>query len=131
MYKFDVPFVVENYMVSDKKVIKIMKDGRIKPKKEGTAMIVAVDCEGAMASCYVSVEKPKMKALNVKNGQRFDIMDMVTDSYEAYPSEVLIDKPSLVEFDQDTGMVEAKKKGRTNVTIAFGARRYRKVLKIR
>ncbi|MCR5777487.1 MAG: hypothetical protein K6G84_08750 [Lachnospiraceae bacterium] len=130
-YALSANFIPQKYMVSDKKVVKVSRDGEVRPKKEGTAMIVAVGDEGESASYFVKVEKPKMRQKTVLNGSISDIMDMVDDYYEAYPSEIIIDDLSVARVDTDTGDLFALKKGKTKVTLMFGMRKLRKVLKVK
>lgn len=130
-YAISANFIPQKYMVSDKKVVKISRDGVVRPKKEGTAMVVAVGDEGESASYFIKVEKPKMRQKTVLNGSISDIMDMVDDYYEAYPSEIIIDDLSVARVDTDTGDLFALKKGKTKVTLMFGMRKLRKVLKVK
>ena len=130
-YAISANFIPQKYMVSDKKVVKISRDGEVRPKKEGTAMIVAVGDEGESASYFIKVEKPKMRQKTVLNGSISDIMDMVDDYYEAYPSEIIIDDLSVARVDTDNGDLFALKKGKTKVTLMFGMRKLRKVLKVK
>ena len=130
-YAISANFIPQKYMVSDKKVVKISRDGVVRPKKEGTAMIVAVGDEGESVSYFIKVEKPKMRQKTVLNGSISDIMDMVDDYYEAYPSEIIIDDLSVARVDTDTGDLFALKKGKTKVTLMFGMRKLRKVLKVK
>ena len=130
-YAISANFIPQKYMVSDKKVVRISRDGEVRPKKEGTAMIVAVGDEGESASYFIKVEKPKMRQKTVLNGSISDIMDMVDDYYEAYPSEIIIDDLSVARVDTDTGDLFALKKGKTKVTLMFGMRKLKKVLKVK
>ena len=129
-YVISANFTPEKFMISDKRIIKINKHREVIPKKEGDATIVAVGPSGETVTCQVSVEKPKMKSKKVSVGSVTDIMDMVEKTYEAYPSEIIIDNPSIASIDKETGELTALSKGKTKVTLMFGAKKMKKNLKV-
>ncbi|XME02264.1 carboxypeptidase regulatory-like domain-containing protein [Lachnospiraceae bacterium C1.1] len=114
---------IKKYEVSDKKIAKVSKKGKVKVKKTGTVTITPILKTGSKSdvTATLNVEKPvpaknvQMTAHSTKNG-----IELFSGITKAKPSSWTSSKTSVATVDSTTGLITAVGEGKTKITAIFG-----------
>ncbi|XME00987.1 LamG-like jellyroll fold domain-containing protein [Lachnospiraceae bacterium C1.1] len=121
-------FAVKKYVISNKKIVKVTKKGKVKVKKTGTATVTAVGKNGESAVYTITAEVPKMKKLKVTAAGTYKITEMLTGVTYAELESCKSSKTSVAEIAAD-GTITVKAKGSTKITVVIGGKKYKATLK--
>ncbi|MCR4745823.1 MAG: Ig-like domain-containing protein, partial [Lachnospiraceae bacterium] len=121
-------FTVKKYVISNKKIVKVTKKGKVKVKKTGTATVTAVGKNGESAVYTITAEVPKMKKLKVTAAGTYKITEMLTGVTYAELESCKSSKTSVAEIAAD-GTITVKAKGSTRITVVIGGKKYKATLK--
>lgn len=119
---------VEGYQSSDKKVAVVNSKGKITAKKKGTAKITVTLASGKKASATVKVQSGTVKTTKVavnsqkvslKRGKSFSIKATVSPLTSGQKVSYASSDKKIAVVDRK-GIITAKKKGKTTITVRSG-----------
>lgn len=121
------------YETSDSSVVTVTQKGKLKGVKTGTAAVKAVDASGRTIQCLVTVKKAPKKILKVtptkktlKKGKKFTIRVKLPKGSACAKYTFNSSKKSVATVSAK-GVVKAKKKGTTIITVKTYNKKTKKI----
>nr|MCR4746075.1 Ig-like domain-containing protein [Lachnospiraceae bacterium] len=130
-YYIRTDFKVKKFEISDKKVLKVTKKGKVRVKRAGTVTITAKGKNGeTKVFSNIVVEKPKLSSLTVNSRETIDISEMLTGVTYSKADSYASSNTKVAAIDAN-GKITINGAGKTKITVIFGKKKFKKTLKVR
>ena len=114
---------------SPAKGLKVTKKGVLKISKPGTYDVTASDGTNSKV-IRIFAEKPVMKKKQVTATGKYNISAMLSGVTYNTPTKYESKKTAVAEIDEN-GVITAKAKGSTKITVYFGSRKFSASFKVK